>query len=186
MGALTTILGFGAGYVLGTKRDTTIRTIDQRLGGAIARRLGAGGPVDVRQVRDAMTPVPETIGPEASLVEAATLMADGHIGDVLVVDPQDQTLIGIVTDRDIIIRAVAADREPRTTSVRSVLSTDLETVAPTDTMQAAAAAMRAANVRRIPVVEAGRAVGIISLADLAPTTDTNSTLADIAAAPPDR
>jgi CBS domain-containing protein len=188
MGALTTILGFGAGYVLGTKRDTTIRTIDQRLGGAIAKRLGTGGPerVDVRQVRDAMTPVPETIGPEASLVEAATLMADGHIGDVLVVDPQDQTLIGIVTDRDIIIRAVAADREPRTTSVRSVLSRDLETVAPTDTMQAAAAAMRAANVRRIPVVEGGRAVGIISLADLAPTTDTNSTLADIAAAPPDR
>jgi CBS domain-containing protein len=187
MGALTTILGFGAGYALGTKRDVAIRNLDDRFRGAISKRIpGARPDVDLRKVTEAMTPVPETLGPEATLVDAATIMADGDIGDVLVVDPEDETLVGIVTDRDIIIRAVAAERDPRTTTVRSVLSGDLEMVSPTETMEEAKEHMRAANVRRLPVVERGRPIGIVSLADLSLATDTSSTLAEIAVARPDR
>ena len=188
MGALTTILGFVAGYALGTRRDAAMRTIDEKVRGAIGDRLPALGrrSSDARQVRDLMTPLPEVVGPEATLVDAAALMADGDIGDVLVVEPGGETLVGIVTDRDIIVRGVAAGRDPSTTTVRSVLSRDLETVAPTDTMADATAHMRAANVRRLPVVENGRPIGIVSLADLALATDTSSTLAEIAVAPPDR
>jgi CBS domain-containing protein len=131
-----------------------------------------------------MTPMPQTVGPNATLVEAAQRMADGHFGDVLVAEP-DETLLGIVTDRDIAIRAVAAERDPRTTTVRSILSGDLETVSPEDTVQVATMRMRAANVRRLPVLENGIPIGIVSLADLSLATDTNETLADIAVAAPD-
>jgi CBS domain-containing protein len=188
MGAITTILGFGAGYAVGTRRDAALRSIDARFRDAVGARVPALARrgSDARQVRDLMTPLPEVVGPDATLVEAAALMADGDIGDVLVVDPDAQTMVGIVTDRDIIVRGVAASRDPSTTTVRSVLSRDLETVAPSDTMADATAHMRAANVRRLPVVENGRPVGIVSLADLALATDTNSTLAEIAVAPPDR
>jgi CBS domain-containing protein len=187
MGAFTTILGFGAGYALGTRRDAAIGRLGESVRSVTGKRLPlAPASADRRQVRDAMTPVPESVGPDATLVEAAALMADGDIGDVLVVDPNDGTLVGIVTDRDIIIRAVAAERDPRTTTVRSVLSGELETVDPTETMADATAHMRAANVRRLPVVEQGRPIGIVSLADLALATDTTATLADIAVAPPDR
>lgn len=187
MGVLTTMLGFGAGYALGTRRDAAIQGIDRKVRGAIGKRLPGGrNGNEPMFVRDAMTELPETLGADATLVDAATLMADADIGDVLVLEPDGQTLLGIVTDRDIIIRAVAADRDPSTTTVRSVLSKDLETVSPSDTMQQATAHMRAANVRRLPVVEDGRAIGIVSLADLARGTDTTPTLADIAVAPPDR
>jgi CBS domain-containing protein len=188
MGAITTILGFGAGYALGTRRDAAFRTIDERFRGALGARVPALGRrgSEARQVRDLMTSLPEVVGPDATLVEAAALMADGDIGDVLVVEPGAQAMVGIVTDRDIIVRGVAAGRDPSATTVRSVLSRDLETVAPSDTVADATAHMRAANVRRLPVVEDGRPVGIVSLADLALATDTTPTLADIAVAPPDR
>jgi CBS domain-containing protein len=67
-----------------------------------------------------------------------------------------------------------------------VLSGDLETVSPDDTLEVATARMRSANVRRLPVVENGRAIGIVSLGDLSLETDTGGTLADIAVAAPDR
>ena len=186
MGALTTILSFGAGYVLGTRRDAAQGRLSETFRGATARYLPSRRGADGRLVTDMMTPVPETVAPDAPLVEAAVVMADGGIGDVLVVDRSDRRLVGIVTDRDIIVRAVAAQLDPRTTTVRSVLSGDLETIAPNETIADATARMRAANVRRLPVVDDGRPIGIVSLADLALATDTTPTLANIAVAPPDR
>ena len=187
MALLTTILSFGAGYALGTRRDLLRGQLGEQVRSVTQKYVGSSrGGSNARRVRDVMTAVPETLGPEATLVHAATMMADGDIGDALVVDPSDGALVGIVTDRDIIIRAVAAERDPRTTAVRSVLSGDLETVDPDQTVADAASAMRAANVRRLPVVVDGLPVGVVSLADLAHEIDTTPTLANIAVAPPDR
>lgn len=190
MGALTTILGFGAGYLLGANRNTSpVQRVQSQVRGAVTKRLGIGtsdGLTDVRQVRDVMTPMPETVSPGTTLVEAAKRMADGDFGDVLVAEPGSETLMGIVTDRDIAIRAVAAGIDPRTATVGSILSRDLETVSPDETLQVAAARMRSANVRRLPVIENGRPIGIVSLGDLSMATDAGGTLADISIAPPDR
>jgi len=189
MGLLGTIAAFGAGYLVGGQRNRgPVGGAEGKLRDAVAARLPLPrrSATDGREVREVMTPLPETVGPDATLVDAAKLMADGYFGDVLVVDPTDGTLTGIVTDRDNIVRAIAAEREPATTSVRSVLSVDLETVAPTDTIPDAETRMRAANVRRLPVVDAGMPIGIVTLGDLSLETDTGGTLANITAAPPDR
>jgi CBS domain-containing protein len=130
--------------------------------------------------------MPETVGPDTTLVEAAQRMADGEFGDVLVAEPGSGTLIGIVTDRDITVRAIAAERDPRTTTVRSILSGDLETLSPDDTLAVALSRMRASNIRRLPVIENGHPVGIVSLGDLSLATDAGGTLADISVAAPDR
>jgi CBS domain-containing protein len=188
MGAFTTLLTFVAGYALGANRDAEpVKRVQTQIRGAITQRLPGSVHelTDVRQVRDVMTPMPETVSPDATLQEAAKRMADGHFGDVLVADA-DGTLLGIITDRDITIRAVAAERDPRTTTVRSILSGDLVTVSPDDAVEVANMRMRAANVRRLPVLEDGLPVGIVSLGDLSLATDTNATLADIAVAAPDR
>lgn len=189
MGALTTLIGFGAGYALGASRKAEpVQKMQTQIREAVSQRLPTSrkGVTDVRQVRDVMTPTPESVRPEATLAEAAKRMADGDFGGVLVTEQGNGTLLGIVTDRDIAIRAVAADRDPRTTTVRSILSGDLETLSPDETLEVATARMRAANVRRLPVVENGRPIGIVSLGDLSLETDTGGTLADITVAAPDR
>jgi CBS domain-containing protein len=91
-----------------------------------------------------------------------------------------------VTDRDVAIRVVAAGRDPGTMAVRSIMSRDIASVSPSDTIEDAKAQMRAANVRRLPVIENGRPVGIVSLGDLSIAADAGTTLADISVAPPDR
>ena len=192
MGFVSTALAFAAGYAVRANRDSDVaqqivtkvrETTSQKI------RLGSGngsGVTDLRLVSDVMTAMPETVTPETTLEEAARRMRDGDIGDVLVADETGGELQGIVTDRDITIRAVAAGSDPSTTTVASVLSSDLQSVAPSDAIQIAAARMRSANVRRLPVLEAGRPVGIVSLGDLAIATDSGATLADISVASPDR
>ena len=189
MGALTTLLGFGVGYALGANRQAApVKKVQTQIREAVTQRLPSSrrSVTDVRQVRDVMTPMPETVGPDVTLVEAAKRMADGDFGGVLVTEPGSGTLVGIMTDRDIAIRAVAAGRNPRTTTVRSILSGNLETLSPDDTIEVATARMRAANVRRLPVLENGRPIGIVSLGDLSLATDTGVTLADISVASPDQ
>ena len=192
MGLVSTALAFAAGYAVRANRDSDVAqqivtkvrdTTSQKI------KLGSGngsGVTDLRLVSDVMTAMPETVTPETTLDEAARRMRDGDIGDVLVTDETGGELQGIVTDRDITIRAVAAGSDPSTTTVASVLSSDLQSVAPSDAIQIAAARMRSANVRRLPVLEAGRPVGIVSLGDLAIATDSGATLADISVASPDR
>ena len=189
MGLLTTLIGVGVGYALGANRGSQpMKNIQSQVRDTIKQRLPASRQTvtGVRQVRDLMTPLPETVGPDTTIVQAAQRMADGDFGDVLVAEPGTGTLLGIVTYRDVAVRAVAAERDPRTTTVRSILSGDLETVAPDDTVAAAMSRMRAANVRRLPVIENGRPVGIVSLGDLSLATDAGGTLADIPQAAPDR
>ena len=116
-------------------------------------------------VRDVMTGNLLTVPLEATLVEAARSMRDADIGSVLVMD--GDRLHGIVTDRDLVIRGLAEAQDPFATNVGQVCTSSLTTVAPSDSVEAAAEAMRRDSVGRLPVVEDGRPVGIVSAGDLA-------------------
>jgi CBS domain-containing protein len=137
-----------------------------------------------QQVKDVMTTRPITLDRDASLVEAARLMRDEGIGDVIVVEGDDAA--GIVTDRDIVIRAVAEGADPNSTRLGQVVSGDLTAVAPDDQVDRAVELMREKAVRRLPVLEGGKPVGVVSLGDLAIKGDPGSVLADISAEPDDR
>ena len=137
-----------------------------------------------QQVRDVMTTDPITLDRDASLVEAARVMRDRGIGDVIVVEGEDAE--GIVTDRDIVIRGVAEGADPNTTRLGQVVSGDLTSVAPDDPVERAIELMREKAVRRLPVLEGGKPVGFVSLGDLAIQQDAGSVLADISDEPDDR
>ncbi|MFF7713026.1 CBS domain-containing protein [Streptomyces sp. NPDC087659] len=133
-------------------------------------------------VKDVMTTGVLTLPPEASLVEAARLMRDMDVGDVLVAD-QDR-LLGMLTDRDIAVRSVAMGHNPHFMPVRSVCTPDVLTVPPDADASRAMKAMRDHGVRRLAVVEDGHPVGVVSLGDLARAREPGSALAGISAAPP--
>jgi CBS domain-containing protein len=139
--------------------------------------------VTAELVKDVMRPGVVAVRPDASLVEAAQLMRAQDIGDVVVAD--GQRVVGMLTDRDITVRAVAEGTDPLTVSAGSVCTPDPVTVAPDDPVSAAVALMRAHGVRRLPVVEDGLPVGMVTLGDLAEARDPDSTLADISRAEPD-
>ena len=123
---------------------------------------------------------------DAPLTAAARLMAEKDIGDVIVIEPGTERVAGIVTDRDIAVRAVAEGRNPDTTTVEEIFSRDLVAAAPADSVRRVIDLMEDLKVRRLPVVEADRAIGIVSLGDLAVETNVGSALAEISAAAPDR
>jgi CBS domain-containing protein len=131
-------------------------------------------------VADVMTKNPATIEREESAAEAARLMAQGDMGDVIVLD--NGTVAGILTDRDIAVRLVAQEKDPRTPVAEILSDTELVTVDPDTPLDQAIRLMRHHSVRRLPVIQAGRAVGVVSLGDLAIERDEDSALADISAA----
>ena len=116
-------------------------------------------------VRDAMTEDPRSIGPSVSVVEAARLMREGDIGSLPITD--DEKLVGMITDRDITTRVVAEGSDPKVTSVSDVYSRDLISVEPNEGIEEALRLMAHHQVRRLPVVENGRLVGIVAQADIA-------------------
>jgi CBS domain-containing protein len=118
-----------------------------------------------KSVRDAMTEDPRSIGTSASVVEAAQLMRDQHVGSLPITD--DEKLVGMITDRDITTRVVAEAADPKTTSVGDVYSQDLVSVEPDNDLEDAVQLMASHQVRRLPVVEGGRLVGIVAQADIA-------------------
>ena len=118
-----------------------------------------------QSVRDVMTPGVRTVSPSQSLAEAAEVMKGEDVGAVPVVE--EGRLAGIVTDRDIVIRAVADRRDPQTVKVEEVASRDLVTVEPGQDLDQALALMARHQVRRLPVVEQGQLVGMLAQADLA-------------------
>lgn len=99
-----------------------------------------------------------------SVFEAARALADHHVGTVAV--QEEGRLIGIVTDRDLALRVIGLDLNPRTTRLRDVMSPEPVTLAPTDSEEQAVKLMRARHVRRIPIVDEGRVVGLVTLDDL--------------------
>ena len=130
-----------------------------------------------------MTRDPRTVNADDPVVEAARIMRDDDIGDVIVLE--DGRVGGIVTDRDIVVRGVADGRDLGSTRVSEVCTSGVEAVEPSASVDDALRKMRESDIRRLPVVEGDRPVGIISLGDLAVERDPDSTLADISAASPD-
>ena len=118
-----------------------------------------------KSVRDAMTEDPRSIGASASVVEAARMMREQDIGSLPITD--DEKLVGMITDRDITTRVVAEAADPKLTSVEDVYSRDLISVAPDNDLEEAVRLMARHQVRRLPVVENGRLVGIVAQADIA-------------------
>jgi CBS domain-containing protein len=135
-----------------------------------------------QRLHDVMIPNPVTLPGTASVREAARMMRDHDIGDVIVIE--NQQVCGIVTDRDIVLRTVAEARDPDSTTLADICSHALITGAPTDSVTEAVRLMRTHAIRRLPVVEGGKAVGIVSLGDLAVERDPDSVLGEISAAPP--
>ena len=125
------------------------------------------------QVRDVMTSNPTTCEPSATLVDAAKVIALEDVGSVPIVE--NGRLVGIVTDRDIIVRAVAEGRDVTSTTVKDVASKDLVTVTPDEDLDRALQLMGQRQVRRIPVVESDQVVGIVSQADVARAVDEEKT-----------
>jgi CBS domain-containing protein len=138
----------------------------------------------VRYLRDVMTQRPVTLQTTDTVIAAARSMRDGNIGDVVVVE--EDRIQGILTDRDIVVRALAEGRDPARTTVGEICSRELTTLSPTDGIGEAEKIMRDKAIRRLPVVEDGRPVGIVSLGDLAVEQNPESTLGGISAAPPNR
>jgi CBS domain-containing protein len=118
-----------------------------------------------KSVRDTMTGDPRSIGATASVVEAALLMREEHIGSLPITD--GEKLVGMITDRDITTRVVAEAADPKVTSVEDVYSRDLVSVEPDNDLQEALQLMARHQVRRLPVVENDRLVGIVAQADIA-------------------
>ena len=116
-------------------------------------------------VRDSMTPIVRTAQMTQSLIEAAALMRDDDVGSIPVVD--NGQLVGIVTDRDIVVRAIAEQRDLTRTTVDEIASHDPVTVGPDQDLNEALELMATYQVRRLPVVEDGRLVGMLAQADLA-------------------
>ncbi|MFI7434537.1 CBS domain-containing protein [Micromonospora haikouensis] len=123
-----------------------------------------------------------TMDGHETLAAAAREMRDSSIGDVVVTAGDD--VVGIVTDRDIAVRGVAEEMDPRTTRLNQITSRDVITVSQYDDAVAAADLMRTYAVRRLPVIDDGRLVGLVSMGDLAVEREPQSVLADISADDP--
>jgi CBS domain-containing protein len=136
-----------------------------------------------QQVQDIMTKRLYTVPSDATLLEVARLMRDQRIGDVLVTN-RDGTLRGIVTDRDIVVRADASTMPLDTTQVGEICTDGLVKLTPTASLDEAVKVMRQYAIRRVPVVREGQAVGIVSIGDLARYKDPDSALAQISSAAP--
>jgi CBS domain-containing protein len=136
-----------------------------------------------QRIREVMTLDPKTVPATASVVEAARAMRENDIGDVIVL--AEDRLYGILTDRDIVVRALAEGRDPVATRVADICSRELLAISPNRSVEDAARLMREMSIRRLPVMEkGGQVVGIVSLGDLAASQDRRSVLAEISVAPP--
>jgi CBS domain-containing protein len=136
-----------------------------------------------QSIRDVMTADPIRLPADTSVRDAARQMRDNDIGDIIV--EKDGRLYGIVTDRDIVVRVVAEDKDLRTTDLQSICSQDVATLTADQTVKDATQLMKDKALRRIPVVdpdEQGKVIGIVSLGDVAVEKHPKSALGKISAA----
>ena len=125
------------------------------------------------QVREVMTSNPKTCSSNALITEAARAMSSQDVGPIPVVD--GDRLVGLLTDRDIVVRVVAEGRDPQSTTVGEVASSDLATVSPDENLDRALQLLAERQVRRLPVVEGEKLVGIVAQADIARHADDAQT-----------
>ena len=131
-------------------------------------------------VRQVMTANPVILEANTPIREAARAMRDKSIGNVVV--QQNGQLYGIVTDRDIVVRAVAEGRDTGNTTLDSVCTKEVTSLSPDQSDDDAVRIMKEKSIRRLPVVENGKVVGIVSLGDLAVEKDAQSALGQNSAA----
>jgi CBS domain-containing protein len=136
----------------------------------------------VRKMRDIMSAAPVCMAPGESASAAAMAMKRHGIGTVLV--QAGGRLSGLVTDRDITVRVLAENRDPRTTRIGDICSSELVVLGPDDDVAEATRLVRERAVRRIPILRDGTPVGVVSIGDLALAHGTTSALSGISSAPP--
>lgn len=135
------------------------------------------------RISEMMTDRLVTVGPDDPVTAAAAAMREHDIGDVLVTE--DRVVRGVITDRDVAVRVVASGLDPASTAVRDIASGQVVSVRPDEPVASAVKKMREHAVRRLPVVDDdGRAVGVITIGDLASYDDPDSALSDVSTAPP--
>ena len=132
-------------------------------------------------VRDVMSTELKTVEPSTKVSEAAGQMRDSDIGAIPVIE--DGKLCGLLTDRDIVVAVVAEGKDPDDVKVGDIASGDVKTLAPDASIDEALKTMREGKVRRLPVMEDDKPVGIVSLGDLAIEREPKSALGEISEAP---
>lgn len=137
-----------------------------------------------QQLREIMTQAPKVLDVQSTIVDAARVMRESDIGMVLV--RNQQGVCGVVTDRDLVVRGLAEGCDPAGTTLEKVYSEHLVKLEASESIENAVNLMRKKAIRRIPVMENGECVGVVSLGDLAVERDPNSALAGISAATPNR
>ena len=136
-----------------------------------------------KKIEDIMTKQVHCVNRSATVREVARIMRDQRIGDVLVTDDSGK-LCGIVTDRDIVVRAVAENKDLDAMTIGDIHTDKLVTLEPSSDIEDAVQLMRDKAIRRIPVVENDMPVGIVSIGDLAQQRDPKSALGQISRAAP--
>jgi len=126
--------------------------------------MRGGGDFMDKTVQEIMTQDVISVSPQDTVIDAANIMKKLNVGVVPVVE--NNKPIGIITDRDIVVRNTAADENVRT-SVTNIMSKNIVTVSPTTDVHEAARLMEQHQIRRLPVVDNGKLIGMISLGDLA-------------------
>jgi len=134
-----------------------------------------------QQLREIMTKAPKVLDVDSTIVEAARVMRESDIGMVLV--RNQKGVCGVVTDRDLVVRGLADGCDPARTTLEKVYSEHLVKLEASESIENAVNLMRKKAIRRIPVMENGECVGVVSLGDLAIERDPDSALGGISAAP---
>lgn len=137
-----------------------------------------------QHIDEIMTADPITVTPQTPIAEVARLMRDEDFGEVLV--SEEDRLRGVVTDRDLVVRAMADARDANSTSAQDVCSADLVTCSPDAEIDEAVRLMREHSVRRLPIMDGDQLVGTVSMGDIALERDPGSALSDVSAAEPNR
>ncbi|MDO5535182.1 MAG: CBS domain-containing protein [Propionibacteriaceae bacterium] len=127
----------------------------------------------MKTARDLMTTPAECLAPDETLVTAARMLSKYDVGSMPVVD--GDTLVGVVTDRDIVINAVAKGLDPQETPVTQIATSNVVTVEASANATEVAALMAEHQVRRLPVVDGGKVVGMVAQADVARDLDEGTT-----------
>lgn len=117
------------------------------------------------KVRDVMTSSVDWVTPDTSVVEVAQMMKKVDVGSIPVC--KDNRLIGIITDRDIVLKVVSAGGNTQNISAKNIMSSDVISVSANDDVHEAANFMSKYQIRRLPVVENGNLIGIVAIGDLA-------------------
>jgi CBS domain-containing protein len=128
------------------------------------------------KVKDIMTKSVAYVNPSSTVIDAAKLMQQHNVGSIPVCDQGG--IVGIVTDRDIIVRNVASGKNPQQTAVRDVMTQNVLTVNPDMEMDEVTKMMASCKIRRVPVVDHNNLVGIVALGDVAIDAKYDTEVAD--------